>query len=77
MPFRGTSKEELMTFWKDVERRVGLEVPYQERVDHVNRKGDLLEVATTGGSYRARAVLLPTPFLSKLGIELETKFGTA
>jgi len=58
VPFRETSKEQLISFWQDVERRVGLEVRYKERVDHVSRKGDLLEVATTGGSYRARAVLL-------------------
>jgi len=58
MPFHETSKEELMTYWKDVERRVGLELRCQERVDHVNRTGDLLEVASSRGAYRTRAVLL-------------------
>jgi len=58
MPFRETTKEDLLDFWREIERRVGLEVRYHERVEHVERNDELLRVHSTRGDYRTRAVLL-------------------
>jgi thioredoxin reductase/Pyruvate/2-oxoacid:ferredoxin oxidoreductase delta subunit len=55
---RETTKEALLDFWRDVERKTGVEIRYQERVERVARKNGLFEVATTRGLYRSRAVLL-------------------
>jgi thioredoxin reductase/NAD-dependent dihydropyrimidine dehydrogenase PreA subunit len=57
--FTLTSKEDLLKFWQDVERRVGLKFQYQERVTSVSAyaKGGYL-VSTTKGRYHAEHVLL-------------------
>jgi thioredoxin reductase len=55
---RETTKEALLDFWRDVERKTGVEIRYQERVERVARANGLFEVATTRGLYRSRAVLL-------------------
>jgi thioredoxin reductase len=56
--FRETTKEELLEFWRDVERRTGAKISYHERLEHVRRSGDCLIVTSTKREYRARAVLL-------------------
>ncbi len=56
--FSEVSKEALLAFWDDVVRRSGLEIRFGERVERVERKDGAFVVATTAGSYRARAVLL-------------------
>jgi thioredoxin reductase len=56
--FRKVSKEQLLEFWRDVERSTGVCINYRERVESVERLADGFEVRTTGGTYRARAVLL-------------------
>jgi len=56
--FRETTKEALLEFWRDVERRSGLEIRYQERLEDVQRQGDGFLVRTSRGEYRTRAVLL-------------------
>lgn len=53
-----TTKEELLEFWRDVERRAGLKIRYRERVEQVRRDGDGFVVQTTRGELRAHSVLL-------------------
>lgn len=57
--FTNTSKEELLKFWQDIERREGLEFNYQERVSAVEAQasGGYL-VRTAKGEYPAASVLL-------------------
>ncbi len=57
--FTNTSKEELLKFWQDTERRLNLEFNYQERVHAVDAlpAGGYL-VRTAKGEYRAPNVLL-------------------
>ena len=56
--FRETSKEQLLEFWKDVERKTGVGINYRERVDAIEREGDGFVVRSTKGEYRTRNVLL-------------------
>ncbi len=56
--FTETTKEALLEFWQKVERSTGLKINYGERLEKVERKGDVFEVRTTKASYTARAVLL-------------------
>jgi thioredoxin reductase/ferredoxin len=56
--FRQTSKEQLLEFWREAERKTGLKTSYRERVEHVEQEGDGLIVHTTKGHYRTRSVLL-------------------
>ena len=57
--FTNTSKEELLKFWQDIERRHGLEFNYQERVQAVETKADgSVLVKSSKGEYRATSVLL-------------------
>jgi thioredoxin reductase (NADPH) len=55
---RQTSKEELLRFWSEVERKTGVKINYRERVDDIIREGSGFLVKTTRGEYRARSVLL-------------------
>ena len=69
-----TSKEELLEFWLDVQRKTGVEISCNERVESVSREGERFIVRSTKGEYRAAAVLLAvgrrgTP--RKLGVEGE------
>ena len=57
--FRSTSKEELLKFWQDTERKVGLKIRYGERVVAVERTPRAtFTVRTARGSYEAANVLL-------------------
>jgi thioredoxin reductase (NADPH) len=56
--FTETTKEALLEFWQKVERSTGLTINYGERLEAVNRNGDLFAVRTTKRNYLARAVLL-------------------
>jgi thioredoxin reductase/NAD-dependent dihydropyrimidine dehydrogenase PreA subunit len=56
--FRQTSKEDLLEFWREVERRIGLKFNYHERVEHIEKQGDGFVVHTTKGHYPTRSVLL-------------------
>ncbi len=57
--FTLTSKEDLLKFWQEVEKRVGLEFQYQERVTAIAAypKGGFI-VSTTKARYHAEQVLL-------------------
>jgi len=60
MPFRETTKEELLVFWTEIERRTGLRISYRERAETIERDGADFVVRTAAASYRCRAVLLAT-----------------
>lgn len=55
---RETSKEALLAFWQDVERRTGAAIRYGERMEAMDRAADHWVVRTTRGEYRATCVLL-------------------
>ncbi|WP_299203982.1 NAD(P)-binding domain-containing protein [uncultured Amphritea sp.] len=57
--FKETTKEKLIDFWAEVERKTGLKVNYKERVDHIDHLPEGgFEVTTNKSVYRTRAVLL-------------------
>ena len=72
--FRNTSKEELLAFWQEVERKTGVEIRYREHVEGITRTAEGFLVRTSKGEFRTRSVLLAigrrgTP--RKLGVEGE------
>ena len=75
--FRKTelSKEELLEFWQTVLKRADFRIHTRERVDHIGKDADgIFDIATSGGTYRARAVVLAlgrTGTPRKLGIKGE------
>lgn len=56
--FRQTSKEALLGFWQDVERKTGIKINYRERVEDIAPDGDGFIVTTTRAKYRTHSVLL-------------------
>ena len=56
--FRQTSKEALLEFWKEAERKTGVKINYKERVEDISRERGGFAVKTSRGQYRARSVLL-------------------
>lgn len=59
MQFNHTSKEDLLKFWQDAERKAGLEINYREKVDSIKRLEDGSFAVKTGKqTYRASSVLL-------------------
>ncbi len=56
--FRQTSKEALLQFWQDAERKTGVKINYKERVEEITRVGDGFSVKTNQGTYPTRSVLL-------------------
>jgi thioredoxin reductase/NAD-dependent dihydropyrimidine dehydrogenase PreA subunit len=57
--FTETTKEKLLTFWQDVEKKTGVEISYHERVEKItpSDKGGYA-VKTNKGVYHTRTVLL-------------------
>jgi thioredoxin reductase (NADPH) len=56
---RTASKEDLLRFWQEIERKHGLEIRYKERVTGIERtQRDTFKVAATGGTHEAASVLL-------------------
>jgi thioredoxin reductase/ferredoxin len=53
-----TSKEALLEFWREVERKTGLEVRYGERVENIVPAAQGFVVQTPRGEYATRSVLL-------------------
>jgi thioredoxin reductase/NAD-dependent dihydropyrimidine dehydrogenase PreA subunit len=53
-----TSKEALLAFWEDVERRTNLRISYGQRVSTIARDDNAFLVTTAQNAYRTRAVLL-------------------
>jgi thioredoxin reductase len=56
--FRQTSKEALLEFWREVERKTGVQINYRERVEDITRQGDGFMVRTTRAEYHTSSVLL-------------------
>src|SRR4029077_18144926 len=56
--FRQTSKEALLQFWTEAERKTGVKINYKERVEEITRVGDGFSVKTNRGTYPTRSVLL-------------------
>jgi thioredoxin reductase/Pyruvate/2-oxoacid:ferredoxin oxidoreductase delta subunit len=56
--FRETTKEALLKFWEDIEKRTRVKINYQERVEGITRKGSHFEVKTAQKTYPTRNVLL-------------------
>lgn len=56
--FGEISKERLLDFWEKVLAQTGLAPRFEEQVTAIQRHGDLFEVISTTGRYRAKAVLL-------------------
>lgn len=56
--FRNTSKEQLLAFWQEVERKTGVRINYRERVEAIEHDGDGFIVRTARAQYRTRSVLL-------------------
>lgn len=56
--FRNTSKEELLGFWQDVERKTGLQIRYRERLEAVEPAAGGFRVRTSAGELHTRYVLL-------------------
>lgn len=55
---RHTSKEALLEFWMECERKTGVHINYHERVDDITQDRDGFIVRTSRGQYLARSVLL-------------------
>ncbi len=57
--FTETTKENLLAFWQDVEKKTGVEISYHERVEKItpNEKGGF-DVKTNKDQYHTRTVLL-------------------
>ncbi|MBE9552982.1 MAG: NAD(P)-binding domain-containing protein [Proteobacteria bacterium] len=56
--FTETTKEALLEFWQAAERKAGLQINYQERVEEIGHVEKAFVVQTTKDTYCARAVLL-------------------
>ncbi|MFQ6022383.1 MAG: NAD(P)-binding domain-containing protein [Acidiferrobacterales bacterium] len=55
---RETSKEALLEFWQGVEKKTGVKINYQERMEDISKNGDGFVVKTTRRTYETRAILL-------------------
>jgi thioredoxin reductase (NADPH) len=53
-----TSKEELLEFWQNVERKTGVSIRYRERVESITPRGGGFLIRTSKGQYAAASVLL-------------------
>jgi thioredoxin reductase (NADPH) len=58
MRFREISKEKLLKFWQDVQKRANLKINFQERVEKIERNNSGFMVKTTRATYHPNNVLL-------------------
>lgn len=58
MHFRETSKEDLLDFWQQVERKSGIRISYHEIVADINAEQQGFVVKTNKGEYRTDKILL-------------------
>ena len=56
--FTETSKEPLLEFWQEVERKTGVKINYHERVEGIERNERGFVVKAGGNAYRTRSILL-------------------
>ncbi len=74
MHFKETSKEDLLEFWNDIEKKTGILINYQEAVDKIETTPKGFNITSRKNNYSADKVLLAigrrgTP--RKLGVEGE------
>jgi len=58
MRFRETTKEKLIAFWQEIERRAKLEIRYKERLENVTAVAGGFRVRTSRGEYTSQTILL-------------------
>ena len=56
--FKETTKEALLEFWEQVEKKTNVKINYSERVESVTRKENFIEVKTQRATYKTLGVLL-------------------
>jgi thioredoxin reductase/NAD-dependent dihydropyrimidine dehydrogenase PreA subunit len=56
--FREIGKESLLNFMRDVEKKTGVRIRYNERLEDIQRKNGGFVVKSSRGSYETRSVLL-------------------
>jgi thioredoxin reductase/NAD-dependent dihydropyrimidine dehydrogenase PreA subunit len=56
--FGEVQKEKLLEFWQGVVEKTGLKIAFRERMEAIEKSGDIFTVTTNKGSYSARNVLL-------------------
>ena len=56
--FRQTSKEQLLEFWQEAEKKTGLKISYRERVEEIRREGSAFVVKTNKAEHKTASVLL-------------------
>jgi thioredoxin reductase/ferredoxin len=56
--FRETTKETLLRFWQEVEKKTGVKIKYREKMDDITTLNDGYLVKTAKGEYTTKAVLL-------------------
>lgn len=57
-PFNDTTKEDLLDYWWDIEKKEGLAINYMERVEGVTARDNHFVVKSSRNTYKARHVLL-------------------
>jgi thioredoxin reductase len=55
---RETTKEALLDFWLDIEKKTGVRINYHESVESITHVGSEFDVKTQKETYRTRAVVL-------------------
>jgi len=56
--FRETTKETLLRFWQEVEKKTSVKINYREKMDNITPCDGGFKVTTSKGEYLTRAVLL-------------------
>ncbi|MDH5650100.1 MAG: NAD(P)-binding domain-containing protein, partial [Gammaproteobacteria bacterium] len=56
--FRETTKETLLGFWKEVEKKTGIKINYNERMEEIKTNANGFTVTTTKNVYTTRNILL-------------------
>ncbi len=56
--FGEISKEKLLDFWQGVVQDTGLQLNFEERVDSIEREGEVFRAVTSQGTYHAKTILL-------------------
>ena len=58
MTFRETTKETLLRFWQEVEKKTSVKINYREKMDNITPCNEGFKITTSKGEYVTRAVLL-------------------
>jgi thioredoxin reductase/NAD-dependent dihydropyrimidine dehydrogenase PreA subunit len=52
------TKEDLLEFWNGIVEKTGLEISFRERMEQIQKEGNVFSVKTSRETYRAKTVLL-------------------